>query len=211
MSNKIIRAFQVLTIEEIETLAFIGSMDDCTDKGAFFLGRFATRRLATARRLEASAAPADVEEARRLRLVARVSMEEAVYLGDCCVDGEDPSASRERICKTPLTVAFAVAEVATYDLERAWAEAYASGRPISQLIGPLARIHDGKFRLARGELAHLLTTAWGEGRAFSEVIDLFSPARGVKGRLIAAITLAERREPTPVPFVMGSGSEACRG
>jgi hypothetical protein len=200
MNKEPIRAFQALTVEELELLAVIGSLHATAGMGAFYFDKFVRRRLATASRLEASAAPADAEE-QRLRLVTQVSMQEVGYLASCYRGGEDPSVTHERIRKTPLTFAFAVAELATGELERAWAEAYASGRPVSEVIGPLVRIHDDTFSLARRELAHVLTNAWGEGRPFGEVVKKFSPARGVKGRLIGAVG---RREPTPLPAGMGS-------
>jgi hypothetical protein len=210
MNTKTIRAFEALTVEEVEMLAVIGALHATTGKGEYHLGKFARRRLATASRLEASAAPADAEEAQRLRLVAQVSMQEAVYLGGCYVDGEDPSSSLARIRKTPLRFGFAVAEHATAELEQAWADAHASGRPLSELIRPFVRIRDDDFTLEAEEVAHAMSHAWGEGRPFSEVVKQFSPARGVKGR-IGAITRVKRREPTAIPDGLGSTSDACPG
>jgi hypothetical protein len=210
MNNKPIRAFEALTVEEIEILAVIGSLHDSTGKGEFCLDKFVQRRLATARRLEASAAPTDAEEAQRLRLVAQVSLQEVGYIASCCHgDGEDPSVTHERIRKIPFRFAFAVADLATNELERAWTKAYASGLPLSAAIRPMVRIRDDGFTLEGAELAHAMSCAWGDGRPFSEVVEQFSPARGVKGRLIRAITSIERCEPMPVPVGMGSGSEAC--
>jgi hypothetical protein len=199
MNNRPIRAFEALTVEELELLAVIGSLHASAGMGAFYFHKFVRRRLATASRLEASAAPADAEE-QRLRLVTQVSMPEVGYLARCYHEGEDPSVTHERIRETPLTFAFAVAKFATGELERAWAEAYAGGRPVSEAIGPWVRIHEDKFRLARRELAHVLTNGWGSGRPFGEVVTQFAPARGVKGRIGAV----GRREPTPLPAGMGS-------
>jgi hypothetical protein len=207
MNNKTIRAFEVLTVEELELLAVIGSLHATTDKREFDLGRFARRRLATARRLEASAATGDAEEARRLRLAAQVSLEEAGYIARCHDDGEDPSVTHERIRKNPLRIAFAVAEAASAELEQAWADAHASGRPLSEAIGPFVRIRDGDFTLESAELSHVLTNAWGEGRPFSEVVQRFSPTRRVKGRLIRATTPVGCREHTGVTTSLSEPDE----
>jgi hypothetical protein len=212
MNNKPIRAFEALTVEDVEVLAVIGSVHDSTGKGKFFLDKFVRQRLAMARRLEAFTAPADAEEAQRLRLAAQVSMQEVGYIANCCHDdGEDPSVMHERIRKLPLRFAFAMAEMATAELELAWADAHASGRPLSEVIRPFVRIRDDDFTLEAEEVAHAMIFAWREGRPFGEVVEQFSPARGVQRRLIGAITRLERREPAPIPAGMGSGSEASPG
>jgi hypothetical protein len=207
MNKKPNRAFEALTVEEVEMLAIIGSLHDSTGKGEF--DKFVRRRLATARRLEESAAPDDGEEAQRLRRAAEVSMQEVGYIASCCHDGEDPSVTHERIRKTPFRFAFAVASSATAELEQAWADAHANGRPLSEVIRPFVRIRDDDFTLEAAEVAHAMSHAWGEGRPFGKVVEQFSPARGVKGRLIGAITPVERREPTSIPAGMEPGSEAC--
>ena len=210
MNNRPIRAFEALTVVELELLAFIGSLHATSGTAEFYLDRFTQRRLATARRLEASTAPADAEEAQRLRQAAQVSMPEVSYIGGCCYfEGEAPSVTHERIRRLPFRFAFAVAELATAELEQAWADVHASGRPLSEVIRPFVRIRDDDFTLEAAEVAHAMSHAWGEGRPFGKVVEQFSPARGVKGRLIGAITPVERREPTSIPAGMEPGSEAC--
>ena len=212
MNNRPIRAFEALTVEELELLAVIGSLHATAGESQFYFDKFIRRRLATARRLEASTAPADAEEAQRLRQAAQVSMPEVSYIGGCChFEGEAPSVTHERIRRLPLRFAFAVAELATAELEQAWADAHASGRPLSEVIRPFVRIRDDDFTLETEELAHAMSHAWGEGRPFAEVVEQFSPARRGRGRLIGAITRVKRCEPMAIPDGLGSTFDGCPG